>query len=46
MCNKEKFWGLLADALGHPEWRTDPELCSFAARLPTATASRVNSTPP
>ncbi len=33
MCNKEKFWGLLADALGHPEWRTDPELCDFKARL-------------
>lgn len=33
MCNKEKFWGLLADALGHPEWRDDEELCSFAARL-------------
>jgi succinate---hydroxymethylglutarate CoA-transferase len=33
MCNKEKFWGVLADALGHPEWRDDPELCSFKARL-------------
>lgn len=33
MCNKEKFWGLLAQALGHPEWATDPELSSFAARL-------------
>jgi succinate--hydroxymethylglutarate CoA-transferase len=33
MCNKEKFWGLLARALGHPEWVDDPELCSFAARL-------------
>ena len=33
MCNKEKFWGLLADELGHPEWRDDPELCNFAARL-------------
>jgi crotonobetainyl-CoA:carnitine CoA-transferase CaiB-like acyl-CoA transferase len=33
MCNKEKFWGLLADELGHPEWRDDPELGSFAARL-------------
>ena len=33
MCNKEKFWGLLAQALGHPEWIDDPELCSFAARL-------------
>ena len=33
MCNKEKFWPLLAQELGHPEWATDPELCSFAARL-------------
>jgi crotonobetainyl-CoA:carnitine CoA-transferase CaiB-like acyl-CoA transferase len=33
MCNKEKFWGVLADALGHPEWRDDPELCNFKARL-------------
>ncbi|HEY4068633.1 MAG TPA: CoA transferase [Burkholderiaceae bacterium] len=33
MCNKEKFWPLLAHALGHPEWITDPELANFAARL-------------
>jgi crotonobetainyl-CoA:carnitine CoA-transferase CaiB-like acyl-CoA transferase len=33
MCNKEKFWGLLAQELGHPEWITDPELCDFKARL-------------
>jgi crotonobetainyl-CoA:carnitine CoA-transferase CaiB-like acyl-CoA transferase len=33
MCNKEKFWGLLAQELGHPEWATDPELCDFKARL-------------
>ncbi len=33
MCNKEKFWPLLADALGHPEWITDPELSNFAVRL-------------
>lgn len=33
MCNKEKFWDLLAQALGHPEWIDDPELNSFAARL-------------
>ena len=32
MCNKEKFWGLLADELGHPEWRNDVELCNFEAR--------------
>jgi len=33
MCNKEKFWGVLADTLGRPEWKTDPELASFKARL-------------
>ncbi len=33
MCNKEKFWGLLASELGHPEWGADPRYCSFAARL-------------
>jgi succinate---hydroxymethylglutarate CoA-transferase len=33
MCNKEKFWPLLARELGHPEWTSDPELATFAARL-------------
>jgi succinate--hydroxymethylglutarate CoA-transferase len=33
MCNKEKFWGILAEALGKPEWATDPELATFKARL-------------
>jgi crotonobetainyl-CoA:carnitine CoA-transferase CaiB-like acyl-CoA transferase len=33
MCNKEKFWGLLAAALGHAEWETNEKYCSFAARL-------------
>jgi succinate--hydroxymethylglutarate CoA-transferase len=33
MCNKEKFWPLLARELGHEEWITDPELANFAARL-------------
>lgn len=33
MCNKEKFWTILADELGHPEWKVDPELCNFAVRL-------------
>ncbi|HWA39957.1 MAG TPA: CoA transferase [Burkholderiales bacterium] len=33
MCNKEKFWGLLAKALGRPEWADDPRFGSFAARL-------------
>lgn len=33
MCNKEKFWTLLAAALGHPEWGTDPKFSTFKARL-------------
>ena len=33
MCNKEKFWGVLAQALGKPEWATDPEFATFHARL-------------
>lgn len=33
MCNKEKFWGVLSDALGHPEWRDDPRFKDFPSRL-------------
>jgi len=33
MCNKEKFWRVLARELGHPEWLTDAGLSSFAQRL-------------
>jgi crotonobetainyl-CoA:carnitine CoA-transferase CaiB-like acyl-CoA transferase len=33
MCNKEKFWAVLAKAVGRPEWITDPEYATFAARL-------------
>ncbi len=33
MCNKEKFWGLLAAALGRPEWADDPDFSTFEARL-------------
>jgi crotonobetainyl-CoA:carnitine CoA-transferase CaiB-like acyl-CoA transferase len=33
MCNKEKFWPILADALGHPEWAADPRFKTFADRL-------------
>jgi crotonobetainyl-CoA:carnitine CoA-transferase CaiB-like acyl-CoA transferase len=33
MCNKEKFWGLLAAALGHAEWATDARFSTFKARL-------------
>ncbi len=33
MCNKEKFWGLLARELGHPAWADDPRYATFPARL-------------
>jgi crotonobetainyl-CoA:carnitine CoA-transferase CaiB-like acyl-CoA transferase len=33
MCNKEKFWTVLAEELGKPEWTTDPAFATFAARL-------------
>lgn len=33
MCNKEKFWGALAEALGKPEWNADPDFATFKARL-------------
>jgi crotonobetainyl-CoA:carnitine CoA-transferase CaiB-like acyl-CoA transferase len=33
MCNKEKFWGVLAEALGRPEWAADPDFATFKARL-------------
>ena len=33
MCNKEKFWGKLACAVGRPEWEHDPRFETFAARL-------------
>jgi crotonobetainyl-CoA:carnitine CoA-transferase CaiB-like acyl-CoA transferase len=33
MCNKEKFWGILCDALGRPEWKDDAEFATPAARL-------------
>ena len=33
MCNKEKFWGVLAQALGRAEWTADPDFATFEARL-------------
>lgn len=33
MCNKEKFWPVLANLIGKPEWATDPRYCDFKARL-------------
>lgn len=33
MCNKEKFWPLLAQAMDHPEWAENPDYRSFKDRL-------------
>ncbi|MDJ0686177.1 MAG: CoA transferase [Alphaproteobacteria bacterium] len=33
MCNKEKFWPLLARAVDRPEWAQDPRYRTFADRL-------------
>jgi len=33
MCNKEKFWPILARALGHPEWANDARFATFKERL-------------
>ncbi len=33
MCNKEKFWPVLSNALGHPEWVDDPRFKTFNERL-------------
>tara|TARA_Y100000588_G_scaffold236498_1_gene250123 strand:+ start:3876 stop:5063 length:1188 start_codon:yes stop_codon:yes gene_type:complete len=33
MCNKEKFWAALCDALGHADWKDDPRFRTFTERL-------------
>jgi len=33
MCNKEKFWPLLCNALGREDWATDPRFRTFKDRL-------------
>jgi crotonobetainyl-CoA:carnitine CoA-transferase CaiB-like acyl-CoA transferase len=33
MCNKEKFWPILCEGLGRPEWAGDPRFRSFKDRL-------------
>lgn len=33
MCNKEKFWPILAEKIGKPEWGTDPRFANFEVRL-------------
>ncbi len=33
MCQKEKFWRTLCEALGRPDWMVDPDFATFTARL-------------
>lgn len=33
MCNKEKFWSILADKIDRPEWKDDPRFVTFKERL-------------
>jgi crotonobetainyl-CoA:carnitine CoA-transferase CaiB-like acyl-CoA transferase len=33
MCNKEKFWPILCDMIGHSEWGDDPRFLRFKDRL-------------
>jgi succinate---hydroxymethylglutarate CoA-transferase len=33
MCNKEKFWPILCECLGRPEWASDARFRSFKERL-------------
>jgi succinate--hydroxymethylglutarate CoA-transferase len=33
MCNKEKFWSILCDAIDRPEWAGDPRFATFKDRL-------------
>jgi crotonobetainyl-CoA:carnitine CoA-transferase CaiB-like acyl-CoA transferase len=33
MCNKEKFWPILAEKMGHPEWSARSEFKTFKDRL-------------
>jgi crotonobetainyl-CoA:carnitine CoA-transferase CaiB-like acyl-CoA transferase len=33
MCNKQKFWRVLATMLGRPEWAADPDFATYEARL-------------
>jgi succinate--hydroxymethylglutarate CoA-transferase len=33
MCNKEKFWPILCECIGHPEWAEDARFRRFKDRL-------------
>lgn len=37
MCNKEKFWPILADKMGRPDWAERPEFKTFKDRLANKT---------
>ena len=37
MCNKEKFWPVLAERVGRPGWATDSRYSTFKARLANRT---------
>jgi crotonobetainyl-CoA:carnitine CoA-transferase CaiB-like acyl-CoA transferase len=37
MINKENFWAPLCEAIGRPEWITDPRYATFKARLDNRT---------
>ena len=37
MCNKQKFWPVLCEKLGRPEWADDPRFATFKARLENRT---------
>ena len=44
MCKKEKFWPLLCEAIGRPEWMVDPDFATSRRGSRTGRASRANST--
>jgi succinate--hydroxymethylglutarate CoA-transferase len=37
MCNKEKFWPILCERVGHPDWADDPRFRTFKDRLDNRT---------
>jgi succinate--hydroxymethylglutarate CoA-transferase len=42
MCNKEKFWPILCERIGHPEWAEDARFRTFKERLDNrATVNRL-----
>lgn len=37
MCNKQKFWPVLCEKIGRPEWGDDPRFATYPARLQNRT---------